>query len=182
MHELDPAYARKTVRSAAALPFASKISEREDPDRIAAPMAEAKFYAALRARTPLAIVSSTEVARALAAAGLSARMQKFYENWVSDQTDVDEEFVRQAAARLKVDTLIAGGVDVWDQKVEAKETRARTRVGLVIGFFDGATGKHLWQGRDENFKDGTRGAPPDYSAILDLVVEALASAFPAGAP
>src|SRR5262245_20955240 len=46
-NDLDPAYAQMKVKTLATLPFASDISDSDDPDKIAASMAESKFYPAL---------------------------------------------------------------------------------------------------------------------------------------
>lgn len=85
---------------------------------------------------------------------------------------------------------------------------ARTSVGALVALFDGTTGKQLWLGRDENFQEALRYtpndpnselghnqqrgamertnlrtatgvyAPPDFPAVVDLVVNTLVQAFP----
>ncbi len=114
------------------------------------------------------------------------------------------------AAALKTDAIVAGVVDVWHQQpVDITEAgTARTTVGMMIGVFHGATGKRLWLGRDEKFKEAlryspnesdselartqTRGqmersnlrtatgayAPPDFAVVLDVIVPPLVQAFP----
>jgi hypothetical protein len=209
-NDLDPAYAQTKVKILATLPFASDISDSDDPDKIAASMVESKFYPALGQAKRFNILPVPEVRRVLEQAGLTAKMASFYKSWISDHTDVDENFIRQVAAQLKVDGVVAGAVDVWHQTtVDVTESgAARTNVGILVGLFDGATGKKLWVGRDENYKDGltysgtaggapatvqrevertnqrTAGgayAPPDYADVVDLVVPALVGAFPAAA-
>jgi hypothetical protein len=209
-NDLDPAYAQTKVKTLATLPFASDISESDDPDKIAASMSESKFYPALAQARRFNILPVPAVRQAVDQAGLTAKMAGFYKSWISDHTDVDEDFIRQVAAKLHVDGVVAGAVDVWHQKtVDVTESgAARTNVGILVGFFDGATGKKLWVGRDENYKDGltysgasagapaeaqrqvertnqrTMGgayAPPDYADVLELVVPALVGAFPAAA-
>jgi hypothetical protein len=79
---------------------------------------------------------------------------------------------------------------------------------MFVGLFDGATGKRLWLGRDENFKESVRHtaeestndaqrremrgqmertnlrtaggvyAPPDYADVVDVLVGSLVQAFP----
>ncbi len=206
-NELDPAFGQRPLRTLAALPFATDVSEDEDPDQIAAGMVGAKFYPALDAATQYTLLSASEVGRALEQAGLSASLGVFYADWISDQEDVDSEFVQRVASLLKVDAVVGGAVDLWHQdEVDMMETgAARTHVGLLIGLFDGVTGQRLWLGRDSQFRDGLRYsgpseenvaelerqlertnkrtlggvyAPPDFAQVLDAAVVSLVAAFP----
>jgi len=206
-NDLDPAFGQRPLRTLAALPFATDVAEDEDPDQIAAAMVAAKFYPALDAATEYTILPANEVARVLAEAGLSERLARFYKHWISDQDDIDAAFVSEVAARLHVDAVVGGAVDLWHQdEVDMTDTgAARTHVGLLVGLFDGATGERLWLGRDAQFKDGLRYsgpteenraelerqlertnqrtvggvyAPPDFSEVVDVVVLALTAAFP----
>ena len=206
-NELDPAFGQRPLRTLAALPFGTDVSEDEDPDQIAAGMVGAKFYPALDTATQYTLLGAGEVARALEAAGLSANLHAFYADWISDQEDVDEEFVRQVASLLKVDAVVGGAVDLWHQdEIDMTQVgAARTHVGFLVGLFDGMTGQRLWLGRDSQFRDGVRYsgpgeenvaelerqlertnkrtlggvyAPPDYALVLEAAVEALVAAFP----
>jgi hypothetical protein len=210
-NELDPDYNTHDIRTLAALPFESDISEDEDPDLIAASMVANKFYVELDRNSGFTILPSSEVERILEQAGMNDALKGFYKDWVADQWDIDEDFIKAVADELKVDGVVAGAVDVWYQReVDITEAgTARTAVGVIIGMFDAPTGKRLWLGRDENFQDGVRYpgmstmstgqlqrdlertnkrtaagayAPPDYVVVVDLVVHALVQAFPAATP
>jgi hypothetical protein len=210
-NRLDPAYGTRPLRVLAALPFGTDVSEDEDPDQMAAGMVESKFYPALNAATGYTLLPASEVRRALEQAGMQERLQRFYRKWITDQEDVDEEFLREVAAVMHADALVGGAVDLWHQDaVDLMDTgAARTHVGLLLGLFDGATGRWLWLGRDANFRDGVRYpgpgetnrrelerqlertnlrtaggvyAPPDFSEVVELVVEALVGAFPPSTP
>jgi hypothetical protein len=207
---LDASYPTLNVRAMAALPFASDVRDDEDPDAVAAGMVEAKFYQALGATGGHTILPASEVARVIESQKLSADMASFYKKWIGDQNEIDTEFIQKVASAMRADAVVAGVVDVWHQQpVDITETgTARTTVGVLVGVFHGATGKRLWLGRDENFKEAlryspnesdselartqTRGqmersnlrtatgayAPPDFAAVLDAVVLPLARAFP----
>ena len=204
---LEPSFEQLQLRTLAALPIASDVAEDEDPDQVAAGMVEAKFYPALNAATQYTFLPPSEVKRVLAEAGLSEKLAHFYKKWISDHDDVDEEFLRDLAARMHVDGIVGGAVDLWHQDlVDIMDSgAARTHVGLMLGLFDGATGKKLWIGADAQFLDGLRYsgpaeeniaelqrqvertnlrtiggvyAPPDYSDVVDMVVSALVTAFP----
>jgi len=209
-NSLDPTFPTLAVRTMAALPFASDIRDDEDPDAVAAAMSESKFYQALSTTSGHTILSSAEVGRVVKSQNLDAAMASFYKKWIADQGDIDTEFVKQVAAAFKTDAIVAGVVDVWHQQpVDITEAgTARTTVGMMIGVFHGATGKRLWLGRDENFKEAlryspnesdselartqTRGqmersnlrtatgayAPPDFAVVLDVIVPPLVQAFP----
>ena len=142
--------------------------------------------------------------------GMKEKLASFYKRWTSDQEDVDTDFIKKLASAVKADAVVAGVVDVWSQHpVDVTQSgTARTQVGVLIGVFDGATGKRLWLGRDENFKEALRYtagseqgdvaaaqterqmertnlrtatgpyAPPDYGAVVDVVVPTLVAAFP----
>lgn len=210
-NELDPAYGERPIRTLALLPFATDVGQEDDPDGLAAPMIESEFFPALNAGTGFTLLPANEVGRVIEREGLGEARDKFYKNWISDQTDVDEEFIRTVAELLKTDAVFAGVVDVWHQdEIDMMQTgAARTTVGILVGLFDGVTGKRLWLGRDANFKDAIRYpgpgeenrqelerqiertnrrtvggmyAPPDYSQVLDLVIGPLVEAFPKATP
>jgi hypothetical protein len=210
-NELDPSYGQRPIRTLALLPFATDVGQGDDPDALAAPMIESEFVPALNAATGFTLLPSNEVQRMIEQEGLGRDLAKFYKNWISDQTDVDEGFIRRVAALMKTDGVVAGAVDLWHQDViDMMQTgAARTSVGVLVGLFDGATGKRLWLGRDANFKDGIRYpgpdeenrqelerqlertnlrtvggmyAPPDFSQVVDLVIGPLVEAFPRATP
>lgn len=214
-NNVDPAFTTLSLRTLAALPFASDVRDDEDPDGVAAGMAESKFYQTFTvSRADYTVLSASEVARVIEQQKLAADMASFYKRWIGNQSEVEEDFIKKVAADLKADAVVAGVVDVWHQQpVDITETgTARTSVGMLIGVFHGATGKRLWLGRDENFKDAlryspnesdselartqTRGqmersnlrtatgayAPPDFVDVLDLVVPPLVQAFPKRQP
>lgn len=208
-NELDPAFATLGVKSLAALPFSTDISDSDDPDRIAPTLCQAKFYQALNADSGFH-VSVEEVERIIEGQKLQAEMESFYKKWTSDQDDVKTEFIKKVAAQVKADAVVVGVVDVWyQQPVDITESgSARTAVGMLVGLFDGATGKRLWLGRDEYYKEAVRHtaqessndaqrkemrgemertnlrtasgvyAPPDYAEVVDMVVGSLVPAFP----
>lgn len=208
-NELDPAFQTLTLKSLAALPFSTDISDADDPDRVGPTLCQAKFYQALNAGSGFH-VSVDEVERVIETQKLQPEMQAFYKKWTSDQTNVNAEFIKKVAAQMKADAVIAGVVDVWHQQtIDLTETgSARTSVGMFVGLFDGATGKRLWLGRDESFKEGVRHtaeeasndaqrremrgemertnlrtaggvyAPPDYGTVVDVLVGSLVQAFP----
>lgn len=204
---LEPSFGQRPLRTLAALPFTSDVAEDEDPDQIAAGMVEAKFYPALNAGTHYTLLPPNEVKRVLEEAGLTPQLGRFYKKWISDHDDVDEAFLRDVAARLHVDAIVGGAVDLWHQDlIDIMDTgAARTHVGLMLGLFDGVTGKRLWLGADSQFKDGQRYsgpseeniaelqrqlertnkrtvggayAPPDFSEVVDIVVGVLVAHFP----
>jgi len=208
-NQLDPAFATLGVKSLAALPFSTDISDSDDPDRIAPTLCQAKFYQALNADSGFH-VSVEEVERIIEGQKLQAEMESFYKKWTSDQDDVKTEFIKKIAAQVKADAVVVGVVDVWyQQPVDITESgSARTAVGVIVGLFDGATGKRLWLGRDEYYKEAVRHtaqessndaqrkemrgemertnlrtasgvyAPPDYAEVVDMVVGSLVPAFP----
>lgn len=213
-NSLDPVIATLDLRTMAALPFASDIRDDEDPDNVAAGMVESAFYRALGVSSGHAIITSSEVQRVIEQRKLEGAMASFYKGWIGNQSEVDTDFIRTVATAMEVDAVVAGVVDVWHQQpVDITETgTARTTIGILIGVFDGKSGKRLWLGRDENFKDAIRYtpnesnselarteargqmersnlrtatgayAPPDFSDVLDLVVGPLAAAFPKREP
>ena len=210
-NQLDPAYPALKIKTLAALPFSSDISEQDDPDKVAGSMVESKFYRALSAApTGYTMLPSSEVARTIERDKAQAQLQSFYKKWTSDQADVDTDFIKKVAANMNADAVVSGVVDVWSQHpIDITQSgTARTQVGVLIGLFDGATGKRLWLGRDENFKEAVRYtagsesgemarlrteremertnlrtatgpyAPPDYAQVVDVVVLPLVRAFP----
>ncbi len=213
-NELDKSFETLKITTLASLPFASDISEADDPDKLSASMFESKFFQALGGTTGFSVYSSGEVGREVTEHEMQARMQAFYKKWISDPSDVDAGFIKEVATMMKADAVIAGAVDVWYQRhIDLTETgSARTTVGAFVGIFDGATGKRLWLGRDENFREAVRHtareldrdvdnraargemertnlrtatgvyAPPDYKEVVDLVVGALVQAFPKRVP
>lgn len=210
-NELDPNYSALDLRTLAALPFASDISDDQDPDGLAAPMVASTFYVELNRNTGFTILPESEVARILEQEGMDDDLDDFYKDWLSDQWEVDEDFIKRVAETLNVDAVVGGAVDVWYQDaVDITESgSARTQVGVLVGLFDGPTGKRLWLGRDENSVDGLRYpgmgnlspeelqremertnqrtvggayAPPDYAVVVGLVIQALIDAFPPATP
>jgi hypothetical protein len=208
---LDPAFQPVQAKTLAALPFHSDISEQDDPDRVAASMVESKFYRALTAApTGYTLLSSSEVGRSLESKELTDDLANFYRDWTNDQEDVDADFIKQVASHMNADAVVAGVVDVWAQHpVDITQSgTARTDVGVMIGLFDGASGRRIWLGRDENFKEALRYtagsetgdvarvrteremertnlrtaggvyAPPDFDGVVDVVVMPLVQAFP----
>jgi hypothetical protein len=210
-NELAKDFTAKHITTIAAVPFASDIAEDEDPDKIAASMLEGKFYQALAAGGGgYTLLPAPEVGRVIEEQKQTDAMKKFYKHWINDQEEVDEDFIKNVAHHLKTDAVVVGAVDVWHQApVDISESgTARTSVGLLIGMFDGATGKLLWIGRDENFQEALRYtpndpgtslghnqqrgamertnlrvatgvyAPPDFPIVADIVVQSLVGAFP----
>jgi hypothetical protein len=209
-NNLDPAFKTLDVRTLAALPFATDIADDEDPDKVAASMADGKFYPALNVGSGFTILPASEVQRVLEKENLLADYRSFCKKWISDQGDVDTGFIKSLASHMKADAVIVGAVDVWHQSpVDITQSgTARTSVGILVGLFEGSSGKRLWLGRDENFKEAlryspnetnselarnqTRGemertnlrtatgvyAPPDFPAVVDGVVASLVAAFP----
>jgi hypothetical protein len=208
--EIDPALKTLKLNTLAGLPFSSDVSETDDPDRLAASMFESKFYGKLSATTGFTVLPSSEVGREIGENGMEEELKSFYKKWISDPSDVDADFIKQVAGHMKADAIVAGAVDIWYQRsIDLTESgSARTTVGGFVGLFDGATGKRLWYGRDENFKEALRHtakdlgkeaenraargemertnlrtatgvyAPPDYPEVMDVVVNALVGAFP----
>jgi len=213
-NQLDPTFATLDLGTLASLPFASDITDADDPDKIAASMVESKFFQGLGGTTGFSIFPSSEVGRQIGENQMEDRMRSFYRKWIADPSDVDADFIKEVAALMKADAVIAGAVDIWYQRhIDLTETgSARTTVGAFVGLFDGATGRRLWYGRDENFKDAVRHtgrdletevdnrtargemertnlrtatgvyAPPDFAEVVDLVVGPLVQAFPKRAP
>ena len=209
-NDLDPSFVTLKLNTLAALPFASDVTETDDPDRVAASMFESKFFQQMGTSSGFSIYSSNEVGREIEQREMQDRMRSFYKKWISDPDDVDADFVKEVAALMKADGIIAGAMDIWHQRhIDITETgSARTTVGGFIGVFDGATGRRLWLGRDENFKEALRHtgrdlskdvdnraargemersnlrtatgvyAPPDFSEVVDLIVGPLVQAFP----
>lgn len=209
-NDLDPAFPTLAIKTLAALPFASDIAEDEDPDKLSASMTEGKFYTALNAGSGFTIMPASEVQRIAEREGLAENLKTFYKDWINDQSDVDADLIKKVAAAMKADAVVVGAVDVWHQQtVDITQTgTARTAVGMLVGLFDGATGKRLWLGRDENFRDALRYtpasqesdlvrnqqrgqmertnlrtatgpyAPPDFAPVVDAVVVSLVQAFP----
>jgi hypothetical protein len=209
-NDLSPAYANLTVHTLAALPFGSDISDDEDPDKVAGSMTEAKFYAGLSSGSTFTILPSAEVQRVLDREGLTPQLKSFYKEWISDQGSADADFIKKVASLVKTDGVVVGAVDIWHQQpVDITQSgTARTSVGVLVALFDGATGKRLWLGRDENFKEALRYspnesgsalantqlraetertnlrtatgvyAPPDFSDVVDLAIAPLVTAFP----
>lgn len=207
---LDPSYAALDLKTIAVVPFLSDIRDDADPDKIAGPMVEGKFVRALNAASGFTLLASSEVGRIIEKEGLQRKTEDFYKSWIADQEDVDADLIKKIATSVKCDAVIAGTVDVWHQQpVDITESgSARTSVGILVGLFDGATGKRLWLGRDENYKDALRYtpageatdvgrkenertlertnvrtaggvyAPPEYAEVVDLVVGSLVEAFP----
>jgi hypothetical protein len=209
-NELSKDFAKTNITTIAALPFASDIGDDEDPDKISASMSESKFYQALNLASGFTMMPAAEVGRVLEEQKQSDAMKKFYKHWINDQEEIDENFIKNVAHLLKTDAVVAGAVDVWHQApVDITQSgTARTSVGALVGLFDGATGKLLWIGRDENFQEALRYtpndpstslghnqqrgemertnlrtaggvyAPPDFPPVVDLVVNSLVGAFP----
>lgn len=167
-NSLDPAYVNVKIVTLAALPFASDIADDEDPDKVAASMVESKFYPALNSGSGFTILPASEVQRVLEQNNLGADAKAFYKNWIADQGDADEDFLKKLASLLKVDGVVAGAVDVWHQQpVDITQTgTARTTVGVLVGLFEGGNGKRLWLGRDENFKEALRYTPNESNSDL----------------
>ena len=207
---LDPAYAALELKTIAVIPFLSDIRDDADPDKVAGPMVEGKFVRALNAASGFTFLASTEVARVVEQENLQRRTEDFYKSWIADQEEVDTDLIKKIAAATKCDAVIAGSVDVWHQQpVDITQSgSARTTVGIFVSLFDGTTGKRLWLGRDENYKDAVRYtatgeatevgrkenertlertnvrtaggvyAPPEFAEVVDLVVGSLVEAFP----
>ena len=146
-----------------------EVAEKNDPyPRLREERGMAAVVETLRKRirielnrnTGFTILSEPEVARIVEQAGLTDKLNGFYQDWLNDQWDIDEDFLKEVASKLKVDGIVAGGVDVWYQDTVdiTEEGTASTHVGLMIGLFDGSTGKRLWLGRDENSAVGLRAA------------------------
>jgi hypothetical protein len=166
-NNLDPAYGAMKVTTLAALPFASDIADDEDPDKVAASMAESKFYPALNTGTGFTILPASEVQRVLEQNQLAGDLKSFYKNWIGDQGNADDDFLKKVGALLRADAVVVGAVDVWHQQpVDLTQTgTARTTVGMLVGLYD-ANGKRLWLGRDENFKEALRYTPNDSNSDL----------------
>ena len=133
-------------------------------------------------------------------AGLTEDLGHFYDEWIGNQEDPDESFMRLVGTALGVDAVVVGAVHRWrqDEVRAGKSGTARTEVGLMIGVFDPKTGKQIWRARDANAAEGRfynaddgggddaapdleAYAPPDFSEVVDLVVNALVAAFPKAA-
>ena len=207
---LDPSYAALDLKTIAVIPFLSDIRDDADPDKIAGPMVEGKFVRALNAASGFTLLASSEVGRVVEKEGLQRKTEDFYKSWIADQEEVDADLIKKIATAMKCDAVIAGSVDVWHQQpVDITQSgSARTSVGILVGLFDGTTGKRLWLGRDENYKDALRYAatgeatevgrkenertlertntrtaggvyaPPEFAEVVDLVVGSLVEAFP----
>src|SRR5262245_47745685 len=113
---LDESYATLAIKTLAALPFSSDISDDEDPDKVAAAMAEAKFYQALTVTHGYTVLPANEVARILAAQNLTDAKAAFDKKWMNDPSGGDADFIKKVAAVLNTDGVIAGAVDVWHQQ------------------------------------------------------------------
>jgi hypothetical protein len=209
-NELDDAFKSTNIKTIAALPLYSDISDTDDPDHEAPGLVEGKFYSALNAGSGYAFYPSGEVQRVIDAKKMQSQLKNFYKKFTSDQEDVDDKFIKAVATEMKTDAVVAVVIDVWQQQpIDLTETgSARTSVGALVALFDGATGKRLWLGRDENYKEAvrhtgqnvsnpaenamTRGqmdrtnlrtatgvyAPPPFADVVEVVVGALVEAFP----
>jgi len=154
-----------------ALPCAARIDENQDPDDIAPGMATSRLNAALAVRAPATkIVSQVSIEERQ----LSGNLATFYRNWLGHPEEGDGKELKRVALRLQAGVLLVAGVLKW------KQTDDYTRVGMVAGLFDGATGKMLWwseQERQANSSPGD-GAPPDYLTVVDSVIVALLEELP----
>jgi hypothetical protein len=157
-NELDDSFRSLEIKTIAALPLYSDISDSDDPEHVAPAMVESKFYSALNAGSGFNFFPASEVGRTIEAKKMTKQMQSFYRKFTSDQEDIDAKFIQAVATELHTDAVAATVLDLWQQQpVDVTETgSARTTVGLMVALFDGKTGKRVYLARDENYKEAVR--------------------------
>ena len=189
------------------LPTMSTITRGEDPKRESERIPNRVLWEFLGERYDYKFLSPEQFKMAVNKAGLSGRMEEFYEKW-SNEHIVDMEFCRAVKSELAIDLMLFPVVYLWHKdEVDYREAGAAsaTQVGMTLSLINPKDGRVLWEATDENYKESVRSegdrvqsstagidrrvsgtsmsgsdiyAAPPFDDVTVLVIQALVDAIP----
>jgi hypothetical protein len=202
----DPSFDPNVVSGVLIAPAISTIAEMEDPRLLAEPTTNRMLAEQLGERTDYKFISAEQFKGAVMRGKLQDRYTAFRDLW-GDKRELDAEFLRLLQKELNVETVLIPHVYLW-HKDEAdyreRATASATQVGITLTLVEMATGKILWEGTDENYKESVRSedrevittggmdrrvegvsatgddqyAAPPYDDVVILVLQSLVGALP----
>lgn len=185
--DVDPSFESGEVEKIAVFPFSSALHQTADPDRIAPRTFDEMFRVELDKRTDYSWLSPNTVAYALQSEELEEASEEFLDGW-RQKHEVDKEFLMRLGEELKVDGVLVGVVDVWQQdEVDPREAATPTTyVGATVTIFAVKDGTVLFEAADEDYLEGARSEDRNEQIVRSgsgkIYSDARASAFKAPPP
>ena len=156
--ESDPAFDPNTVSGILIAPFIGSIIEAEDPLKQAEPIMNRILAELLSERSDYKFISPEQFQGAVMRGKLGLRYAAFEELWMTKH-EVDKEFLRDLQQNLNIEMVLVPYVYLWHKdQADYREsaTSSATQVGAMLTLIDMASGRIVWEGSDENYKEAVR--------------------------
>jgi hypothetical protein len=154
----DPAFDPNAVSGILIAPFISSIIEAEDPQRQSDRIMNRILAELLSERTDYKFISPEQFQGAVMRGKLGERYAAFKELWATKH-EVDREFLRDLKLSLNIEMVLVPHVYLWHKdEADYREgaTVSATQVGAMLTLIDMSSGKIVWEGSDENYKEAVR--------------------------
>ncbi len=204
---IDPEFNPNIISSILLSPCISSISEGEDPDRESERITNRVLWGYISERSDHKFLGREQFRVLLRAGRLQEEFKSFKDNWITKH-EVDAEFLKALKRNANANYLLIPSVYLWfkdEADYREEGTASTTQVGVMLTLIDFETGKIMWEGTDENYKEAVRTeggrvrvatagihrrvsgvtatgrdmyAAPPYEDVVVLVVEVLVKAFP----
>ena len=163
---IDPEMKSSMIEQVAVFPFASSLSDADDPSHEAPKMMGRLFRQQLDTRDDYKFLSPTSVEYALHGAGLEDMSKQFVDEWRT-KNQVDRQFLTRFADATQADAVLVGVVNMWQKdEIDYRETSTpATYVGASVTLFRVSDGKVLFSATDEDFLEGAHSEAADRGAI-----------------
>lgn len=163
---VDDSFAAGELEKIAVFPFSSAVSPVSDPDRRSSRTFDQLFRAELDKRSDYKWVAPGSVQYVLDRGGVEGGAQSFVDDWRQKRV-VNKELLDEIGKALKVDAVLVGVVELWQQdEVDPRENAVpATYVGATVTIFDVKDGKVLFEASDEDMLEGMRSEDRDKQII-----------------
>ena len=204
---VDPEFNPNQLGSVLIAPVVSSISEGVDPKRDSERIVSRTLLELISERTDHNFLSPEHFKLAVRKEGLEEAYEQFQNDWITKH-EVNPAFLARLKGNLDISAILIPQVYLWDKdEADYREagTASSTSVGITLTLIDFESGKVVWEGMDENYKESVRTegnrvqvdgggfvrrvsgvtstgrdmyAAPPFEDVALLVLQALVNAFP----
>lgn len=155
---VDPEFDANRLGSVLIAPVVSSISEGVDPKRESERVMNRILLELIAERTDHSFLSPEHFKLAVRKEGLEEAYEQFKNDWVT-RHEADPAFLARLKGDLDISAILIPQVYLWDKdEADYREEGAAstTSVGATLTLIDFDSGKVVWEGMDENYKEAVR--------------------------
>ena len=155
---VDPEFDANRLGSVLIAPVVSSISEGVDPKRDSERIMNKLLLELISERTDHSFLSPEHFKLAIRKEGLEEAYEQFKNEWITKH-EADPIFLARLKGDLDISAILISQVYLWDKdEADYREegTASTTSVGATMTLIDFESGKIVWEGMDENYKESVR--------------------------